>query len=370
MRFTVVSPGNHSTSGCLFFSLPKTEEIDRKADEVEAYCSQSLKRNFDSDKQIEKRLDYELNAMRTSQTSIYFLILKEIADCSKEYGYSIMTSGELCGSLIAYLLGLTDINPNEQICGKIDEELFWVKSNTEYKWDFSSFIASPIRPLIHSRLDKKYGSTKGSSSLYQTIGLANLNWLSQIKLLNDKTSVYPTGGYQDPQVLNKVLSGVVMNHLAAVKEMNYMNSDDEKSFLESLQSFEVHNFYELVRTYGYIYSSRETKSISDLTSQNCLIFRDDLFAILKEYGYPADDAYEFCKYGLWSRDEQKEEYAALLAEDELPEPIIEQFEHTSHLWCKASCIERAKKLYTREWYAVYHATEYKEIMSKSCCSGC
>lgn len=82
-----------------------------------------MQKVFGFDEQIQQRLDYELNMMRNTETAFHFLILKEIADCSKENGYSIMPASDINDSLISYLLGLTDINPLDPAHGEIDAQL-------------------------------------------------------------------------------------------------------------------------------------------------------------------------------------------------------------------------------------------------------
>lgn len=205
-----------------------------------------------------------------------------------------------------------------------------------------------MRPLIHSRLNKKFGFIKDSSELYLRIGLADFDCLSQIKLLGDKASDYPVDGYQDPEVLKKVLSNIVSSRLEDVNEKHFQYSDDENAFLESILTFKVNSFYKLVHIYGYILSSRDMKSLSDCISPDCLIFKDDLFAILNKYGFSANKAYEICKRGLWARNEKKKKYVAALAKNKVPTPIIEQFKHTSYLWSKSACIARLQKFYIRD----------------------
>lgn len=61
---------------------------------------------------VEKRLTYELTIIGTKGYSTYFLIVQDFVNWAKKHGIAVGPGrGSVAGSLVAYVLGITDINP-------------------------------------------------------------------------------------------------------------------------------------------------------------------------------------------------------------------------------------------------------------------
>ncbi len=58
-----------------------------------------------------ERIEWELSALSDPESATIFLICKKLVDKSHEDGYPVGTRGTLGASLVAYLLGITGINP-------------------------------------------------------------------------------------------------------------------------------------------------------------------------------------------------------------------------------------------------------------------
>lgn len=94
------------------FKIPndeKPEEYLRK----QAY--QNIKYRFSDKKkqeEIKKRIDYEINIINKKGYATYFLIVSDFVNWAKNHGIAVGPGrGSVAGSLVAYVLRITDINP-------------------------------------------------------------------------------------------------------------------------------------------------------------------------------------------------------------------------------------------------------------------
>lgn len=61
---------------------------------------------------VNKRISYELNIITTKGYATYFLIVSDFVNWAKSHGVAVGPGrGSVAGSLVAYILGITDINP-------------------------------------------------------------------------------------------------------------------------------------------------------------------------------------------------------------------------------------------------------------------
>ncbi len=81
---------------------------------LQELCQQGLKKRFENGKspEILSRLKHELKVIKDMNYSSYFLIISDFVDFAKKKGIPIGPGrGSAPGSLVAYLLGITQINP-------------------------------------------------------------------------------------------------------------------------------------------------------------------------------------------------------------------------------------------------------------------
>lgn len=96
------------------FPMPKGKEEDEYLKEL---CETGIKRRFPKVEkakiaEIETRLDYELETINSMGFASYFLIVAEFVNWAKGNGILVGPGrGSAAGSLVSYLLGITDIDP-------------------------------------------------------------------------------------------------------------------------------------------------------------------------------------------------------------------------------------------------------------------
>jgi len=95
---------------------PFKDSQNKNPDEyLEKLCRQGLKEkkgNIKSKKEAEKRLNYELSVIKKTGFSTYFLIVQDFVKWAKSERIVVGPGrGSVGGSLVSYLLGITEINP-------------------------------------------------------------------------------------------------------------------------------------------------------------------------------------------------------------------------------------------------------------------
>lgn len=86
-----------------------------------------IKRNIELTDEVKKRIDYELEVIKTKGYSKYFLVVADLLRFARENGILTTIRGSVAGSMVTYVSGITNVNP------------------MEYKLPFERFL-NPERP--------------------------------------------------------------------------------------------------------------------------------------------------------------------------------------------------------------------------------
>ncbi len=92
------------------FEVPENQTPDEY---LKNYCLEGLKkRNLSQSPEILERLDYELSIIKQTGFAPYFLIVQDFVNWAKDNGIVVGPGrGSAAGSLVSYLLRITDIDP-------------------------------------------------------------------------------------------------------------------------------------------------------------------------------------------------------------------------------------------------------------------
>ena len=300
MRITV----NESHIGELFFSLPQPEELIIAEEQIINHCRNALQQKENS------RLEYELEQMKKTKTAFHFLILKEIYSLSREKGHPIVLNGNIAGSIISYLLGISPINPDE--VPFIAPELIWEADTDFDKPDFEIGICADIRPLIQKRLDEKFGFVNTNDTLYYRIVMADFQLCNEVSGIDINIKNFDTN-----------ICTAVLKELYPKQENNSCN------------------FEQLINCYAYkVGTFANDISVEDLFDNNVIVTRDKLYLSLTANNVLHELAAEIVKKGIWSGATRKREYLLQLEKYSLPESVIFSINNAENLWNTAACVSR------------------------------
>lgn len=81
--------------------------------ELRRICVEGMEKKYDEiTDEIRERLDYELDIINTTGYASYFLIVQDFINWSKDQGIAVGPGrGSAAGAIVAYLTGITDIDP-------------------------------------------------------------------------------------------------------------------------------------------------------------------------------------------------------------------------------------------------------------------
>lgn len=141
-------------------TLPKLSDVDLEA-EFDRLCRNGMKkRGLDGIPEYEERLAEEKELIVRKKFPIYFVILQDaLSWCRRNEILIGRGRGSSAGSLVAYVLEITDVDPIEYGL------LFWrFLSDWRADWpDIDTDIADRDRHKLHRYLEEKYGADRVAS---------------------------------------------------------------------------------------------------------------------------------------------------------------------------------------------------------------
>ena len=202
---------------------------DSTADEtLRKFCFEGLKSmGLFTRKNYVERLETEIDVIEDRGFSKYFLTMKAVADKSNEVMLTGPGRGSAAGSLVAYVLGITQVDPIKY--GLLFER-FLRKDATDYP-DIDFDVAEPME--IKEYLMKEWGRTT-------VVPISNFNTLQLRSLIKDISKFYNVPFVE----VNSVTSRMIHEATPAAKQRHGIKSgvyvptfEEVIEFSTSLSSF-------------------------------------------------------------------------------------------------------------------------------------
>ncbi len=95
-----------------FPAVPVSPGFKNHDDELRKKAYAGIKtRGLEETAEVTDRIDYELNIIITKGFAVYYLIVADLLNYAKSAGIFTTTRGSAAGSFVAYLIGITNVNP-------------------------------------------------------------------------------------------------------------------------------------------------------------------------------------------------------------------------------------------------------------------
>jgi DNA polymerase-3 subunit alpha len=96
----------------VFPSVPVTEGFKTHDEELRAKAYSGLStRGMEETEEVKTRIEYELDIIIGKGFAVYYLVVSDLLNYAKSAGILTTTRGSAAGSLVAYLIGITNVNP-------------------------------------------------------------------------------------------------------------------------------------------------------------------------------------------------------------------------------------------------------------------
>ena len=340
MIFVVAKPQTRMSFGDLFYSLPDDLAINDEFDKIIEECNS--KANSELNHQIRERLKKEVEVIKETDNQSAICIIKAITDYSHELGYPVTLFGEEAGTVIMYLIGASNVHPNQIEYSDFSSEFFISKLYKKEEF-FTLAIAEPVRTKLQSILNDKFAYIKSSNEIYKRINLPNYDSLEQVKKLSDLTGVN-CFEQQYFDVINSLYIDI------------YKDMFGEEPNLEGAVCVN-----ELNKLYAYNKCSHNhEKSIRYFYELSSYLFSDDFYKAFMDSDIYSENAIFLSYRGIWKSD--KTGYIKYLEENNVSPNCLSCFKEFTNIWSKATCMSRINVMLALKWYEIHFPEEYEKIV--------
>ena len=336
MRFTIAKPTKLMSFGDLFFTSPDGKEIKSAFLKLEQECRTLADKEFPISREHPERMNLlsqvekELNMIDATGLTYSILIMKEIADLSRELGFPTTVLGQESGLIILYLLGVSGIHPGQYNYSTIPSEMVYDSGLFDNSLSFTLAIAEPVRERIHNRLDRVFGKVKCCNSIYSKISLPDSRLLEQIGEYRDQSGFsYSDIDLEEAELLRAVCDQLCCDQLHRERNFDYPESS-----------------FELARLYAYAVCNSENKD--HFSTIKNYVFRDDIYQALTKTTMAPPKRLRFARN--WTQRIEKEKDIQMLKRYGLPDKLIDVYTELENLWPTTSCLARVNSLLMVKYY--------------------
>lgn len=401
-----------------------TKVIYRSDEEITNFAYSKAKELYGEElpKIVEERLAEELDCIIRNENSSIFMIMQKIVTRANDQGYTIGTRGAVASSFIAYLIGMTQINPlyvhggnyeidmpfevflgsdekkelNFQLnipeeyiekaekhlvelCGK--DGIFKVSKQVKEEVRKGIYVIVPKDKEIYDFIPKNKIQENNESDMlvidsshhtfdkgFDKIWLLPHNDYTKIKDMQDLTGVTLSEIRLDDIQTLSIFNGSNTKGIDTFKIPEFGNM-----FIKELvNKTKAKTFEDLVRvsslshgTGTWIDNAENLIENNIATLSEVISSREDLMIYLIKHGIDRKTAYqimEIVRMGKVSKNKEEWRlYVKIMKEKNIPNWYIESCEKIKYLFPKSDSVARTLIAYKIAWFKMYYPLEYYSV---------
>lgn len=298
---------------------------------------------------IKERIKKELEYIVEKWHHFWFLDFAELIEEMNRKGSCIVTCGNICASLVAFLIGLTRINPLSG-CGKKDNWSPWKDGLYIPVEMFLGGGEKPLNMVVYvDKENKKELSKRASDWVTDIRDFGFCNWENRIRIEENST----------------------LSLINQLKEVCGICPDDiplyDEKTIRLLQNvfpgMEFHDFAGFLKVYlhcmGKDTMGRKRKLVKNEFMEFTISSQEELLTELMERGgFDNQLAYKIMK--SIRKLKYKDAYRFKMEQAGM-EDCIRKCDDISYLPSRADVIEYVRLIFWLGYYGVHYSTEFREI---------
>lgn len=260
------------------FKTPDGKPVDQYLKDLVNFRAASLEN--ENKEIIKQRLEHELNIIINKGYSTYFLIVQDFVNWAKKNGIAVGPGrGSVAGSLVAYVLGITEINP---IKYNLHFERF-LNPDRPTPPDIDIDFADIRRDEVLRYVSKKYGEDK----VAQIITFGTMEARLAVRDVTRALGLSYSQGDRLAKMIPLGRQGFPMTIAQAIEEsavlkFAYQSEPDTKKVLEIAQKIEGLPRHASVHAAGVVISDKELTEYVPLlreTKENRVVTQYDMYCL-------------------------------------------------------------------------------------------
>ena len=180
--------------------LNKGKSADR---ELARLCHLGLARKYNpTSKEVIKRLEYELSAIRKNRFSDYFLVVHRIVDFAKQNHIPVEVRGSAAGSLVTHVLSFTRVcpiennlyferfmNPGRRDCPDIDIDFCWRGRDEVIEFCYENWGADHVAMVCNINRYRRRSAIRDTARAFG-VAPAEINKLVEKSRTDNDSAIY------------------------------------------------------------------------------------------------------------------------------------------------------------------------------------
>ena len=318
-------------------------------------------------KKVEERLELEVNSIIKNDFEEIYLICSDLVKKSNEWGYEVGNRASIGNSLVAYLLGITNINPIDY---NLPFEIFAGKNYDKIP-DINLNFSGEVYNKILQYLQETFGRNKMVSLIHvlendiqtmlhelekitnvrsKNIDLKDKDTFSLFLHSNDKTydgnlKGIPEFGTEFVSNMLEIAKPKNFNDLVCVSALSH-GTNTWTNNAEKLIMYDSKKVNEVISNRADLYNYLIEKGIDKNTTFDIVEFirKGNAERIMKKCD---NDKYAILK-------EKWEEYKKIMVEHGIPKWYIGCAERIKYMFPKAHAISHTMNAFKIAWYKVHY----------------
>ena len=380
-------------------------KIENQEEILRNLCIKKLHEVYKTvDSNMEERLNYELDAIKQTETAAIFILLNRVFTNLSIKPYQFASRGLTGGSLVAYLCGFSNVDP---IKYKLNQYLYFglkdsykepdininlsdetnLKSKIigelhSYKEIYTTFYTGKTYPCgISKRIPICYVlvpkiSNYTEEDYHMLINHDNLREFYELDLIDFESIKLLES------LINKTNCNLENLSIDDIDIINYLSNENYKEIFKNISDFDIDfnlfidianstkpkTFYDLVKVFSFVLGTgawniniKLLLKLKEISLDEVISNRDDVYDVLIKHNFSIEESYKIAEDIRKGKGPyHKKRYKELFEEHNLLDWFIDTCTNIEFLPPRAHAISYTLIIWKLLWFKIHYPEEFKD----------